>query len=91
MVGYYPDGFDIARIVRQYPELEMVDEDEEERLVDVLDRKKRGKGPPKKAKTACESSLFFSGYFLYFCFGVKPLKGLPLTSHLISAFVGKLN
>ena len=37
----------------------MVDEDEEERLVDVLDRKKRGKGAPKKAKTKCESSLLF--------------------------------
>lgn len=71
MVGYYPDGFDIARIVRQYPELEMVDEDEEERLVDVLDRKKRGKGPPKKAKTACESSLFFLDIFSIFALALS--------------------
>jgi hypothetical protein len=55
MVGYYPDGFDIAQIMRQYPELELVDDDEEERLMDVLERKKRGKGAPKKAKTKSDS------------------------------------
>jgi len=55
MVGYYPDGFDIAQIMRQYPELELVDDDEEERLLDVLERKKRGKGAPKKAKTKSDS------------------------------------
>ncbi|PPR08242.1 hypothetical protein CVT24_001284 [Panaeolus cyanescens] len=51
MVAYYPDQFNIPKIIRQYPELEMVNEDEEERLQDVIDRKKRGKGAPKKAKT----------------------------------------
>lgn len=50
MVGYYPDAFNIPQILRQYKELEMVDDMEEERLVDVMERKKRGKGAPKKAK-----------------------------------------
>ncbi|KAF9479450.1 hypothetical protein BDN70DRAFT_806982 [Pholiota conissans] len=55
MVGYYPDKFNIPQILRQYKELEMVDDAEEERLIDVMDRKKRGKGAPKKAKSAEES------------------------------------
>ncbi|KAF8882169.1 mitochondrial ribosomal subunit S27-domain-containing protein [Gymnopilus junonius] len=55
MVSYYPAHFNIPTIIRKYPELEMVDEDEEERLQDVQDRKKRGKGAPKKAKTAADS------------------------------------
>lgn len=50
MVQYYPEEFNIARIARQYPELEMVDEDERQRLQDVADRRKRGKGAPKKTK-----------------------------------------
>ena len=51
MVSYYPEAFNINKIVKTYPELEMVDEEEEERLADVADRRKRGKGAPKKAKT----------------------------------------
>ena len=51
MVSYYPEEFNIGRIAKAYPELEMVDEEEEERLADVADRRKRGKGAPKKAKT----------------------------------------
>lgn len=51
MVSYYPEAFNINKIVKSYPELEMVDEEEEERLADVADRRKRGKGAPKKAKT----------------------------------------
>ena len=51
MVSYYPEEFNINRICKSFPELEMVDEEEEERLVDVADRRKRGKGAPKKAKT----------------------------------------
>jgi len=60
MLAYYPESFNIAQITRQYPELEIVNEDEEERLQDVLDRKKRGKGPPKKAKSkGCPILSFF--------------------------------
>ena len=51
MVSYYPEAFNVNKIVKTYPELEMVDEEEEERLADVADRRKRGKGAPKKAKT----------------------------------------
>jgi len=55
MVSYYPEEFNINKIIKAYPELEMVDEDEEERLADVLERRKRGKGAPKKAKTEADS------------------------------------
>ncbi|KDR68451.1 hypothetical protein GALMADRAFT_129591 [Galerina marginata CBS 339.88] len=55
MVGYYPEGFNIPKIIRKYPQLELVDDDEEERLQDVIDRKRRGKGAPKKAKTEADS------------------------------------
>ena len=51
MVKYYPPEIRISSLARQYPELELVDEDEEQRLQDVEDKKRRGKGPPKKAKT----------------------------------------
>lgn len=56
MLGYYPPEFNFAKILRTHKELEMIDEDEEERLVDVAERRKRGKGPPKKAKDKCTSS-----------------------------------
>ncbi|KAF5318783.1 hypothetical protein D9619_010841 [Psilocybe cf. subviscida] len=55
MLGYYPPEFNFAKILRTHKELEMIDEDEEERLVDVAERRKRGKGPPKKAKDKSES------------------------------------
>jgi len=82
MVSYYPAGFDIARIIRHNPALEMVDDDEEERLVDVLDRKKRGKGAPKKAKTKCKSSASF----LYILFWCEAFEGVyPLIPYFIPA------
>jgi len=55
MVSYYPEAFNINKIVKTYPELEMVNDDEEERLADVAERRKRGKGAPKKAKTKADS------------------------------------
>jgi len=51
MLSYYPQSFNIPRIAAEHPDLEIVNDDEEERLQDVMDRRKRGKGPPKKAKT----------------------------------------
>ncbi|KAG6897877.1 hypothetical protein C0992_009675 [Termitomyces sp. T32_za158] len=51
MLNYYPPEINLAQLARKYPELELVDEDEEQRLQDIEDRKKRGKGAPKKAKT----------------------------------------
>ncbi|KAF8061770.1 mitochondrial ribosomal subunit S27-domain-containing protein [Lyophyllum atratum] len=55
MVQYYPEVINVARLARQYPALELIDEDEEQRVQDIEDRKKRGKGAPKKAKTKADS------------------------------------
>lgn len=51
MVKYYPEDINISSIMREFPELELVNRVEEQRLSDIEDRKKRGKGAPKKAKT----------------------------------------
>ncbi|TFK35500.1 mitochondrial ribosomal subunit S27-domain-containing protein [Crucibulum laeve] len=55
MVRYYPQTINISQIARQYPELEICDESEAERFEDVTEKKKRGKGAPKKAKTKADS------------------------------------
>lgn len=57
MVEYYPPEVDLAKIAREYPELEIINEAEQQRLQDVLDRKTRGKGTPKKAKNKGMSIL----------------------------------
>ncbi|KIK68294.1 hypothetical protein GYMLUDRAFT_68165 [Collybiopsis luxurians FD-317 M1] len=51
MMSYYPPTLNISRVAKMYPELEIEDEDEIQRLQDIEDRKRRGKGAPKKAKT----------------------------------------
>ncbi|KAG1772565.1 mitochondrial ribosomal subunit S27-domain-containing protein [Suillus placidus] len=59
MVKFYTPEANIAQIMRQWPELEMRNFAEEERLQDVEDKKKRGKGAPKKAKekgNSCRAS-----------------------------------
>lgn len=55
LVKYYPRVMDLARIQREHPELEYVYAKEEQRFIDVEERKKRGKGTPKKAKDKSES------------------------------------
>lgn len=55
MMAYYPTTLNLSRFIRQNPDMEMVNEDAEERLVDVYERRKRGKGAPKKAKDKTES------------------------------------
>ncbi|RXW19202.1 hypothetical protein EST38_g6646 [Candolleomyces aberdarensis] len=55
MVNYYPTTINLSQIIRRNPELEMVDEDEQQRFEDVAYRRKRGKGAPKKAKTKADS------------------------------------
>lgn len=50
MVKYYPKVISISKLIREFPELELVDEEEEMRLQDIATRKARGKGPPKKTK-----------------------------------------
>ena len=52
MINYYPPTLSIAQIRREIPEWSsLVDEAEQQRLQDIEDRKKRGKGAPKKAKS----------------------------------------
>ncbi|KAI0314897.1 mitochondrial ribosomal subunit S27-domain-containing protein, partial [Amylostereum chailletii] len=52
MVNYYPKNLTIATLNRQLaPEDRLVDRAETQRLQDIVDRKKRGKGTPKKAKS----------------------------------------
>jgi small subunit ribosomal protein S33 len=57
MVDYYPQTLSISALNKQFKGLNLIDEDEEQRLQDVADKKKRGKGAPKKAKSA---GLLFS-------------------------------
>lgn len=51
MMNYYPPTLSFASIIREFPEMELVDVAEQQRLQDIEDRKKRGKGAPKKAKS----------------------------------------
>jgi hypothetical protein len=57
MIDYYPHQLSISAINKEFQGLGLIDEDEEQRLQDVADKKKRGKGAPKKAKTAGKESL----------------------------------
>jgi len=50
MVEYYPRTLSFKDINKSYPELNLVDEEEETRILDLMARKARGKGPPPKAK-----------------------------------------
>ncbi|KAI0081394.1 hypothetical protein K474DRAFT_1635638 [Panus rudis PR-1116 ss-1] len=55
MINYYPPEVSMSQLGKGEPEWDFVDLDEEQRLQDVIDKKKRGKGAPKKAKTPQES------------------------------------
>ncbi|TFK45529.1 hypothetical protein OE88DRAFT_1669120 [Heliocybe sulcata] len=57
MMKYYPpyEQLSLAKLMKQYPEWDVVDEDEQIRLRDLDQRKKRGKGAPKKAKSMEDS------------------------------------
>lgn len=50
MVQYYPKEVSLAKLAAD-PRRDFINIDEEQRLRDVEDKKKRGKGAPKKAKT----------------------------------------
>lgn len=54
MVDYYPKTVGYRELNRMYPGLDIVDEEEQQRLADLAARKARGKGPPPKAKEAGE-------------------------------------
>ncbi|KAF9793326.1 mitochondrial ribosomal subunit S27-domain-containing protein [Thelephora terrestris] len=55
MMNYYPPTLSLSSVIRQFPEMELVDAVEQQRLQDIEDRKKRGKGAPKKAKSKADS------------------------------------
>lgn len=68
MLEYYPERPDIAALIRQFPDEGLRNTAEETRLQDIIDKKARGKGTPKKAKTKGQSALmdsFFWGNIAY--------------------------
>ncbi|KFY92233.1 hypothetical protein V500_04241 [Pseudogymnoascus sp. VKM F-4518 (FW-2643)] len=59
LAAYYPRRVVTIKDLRKaYPELETWNEKEEDRLESVAITKARGKGPPKKKRTAAESKKF---------------------------------
>lgn len=58
MIKYYPPTLSISQMIRKSPEMGLVDLGEQQRLKDVEDKKARGKGAPKKAKTKGVFILF---------------------------------
>lgn len=48
--SYYPNvkQIKLREITRMAPEMNLIDQEEKTRLEDLSERKKRGKGPPKK-------------------------------------------
>ena|ERR1700736_3655367 len=59
MVKYYPEVISIPKLIKEFPEMEMVDEVEGMRLQDIEDRKARGKGAPKKTKSKGKLYFFY--------------------------------
>ena len=51
MVDYYPQKLSFKQLSDAMPDVRLVNFEEEQRLFDVSERKKRGKGAPKKAKS----------------------------------------
>ncbi|TKX25885.1 hypothetical protein C1H76_1729 [Elsinoe australis] len=52
LAAYYPRRIaTIKDLAKAYPEYEVIDEDEDDRLENVQITKSRGKGPPKKKRT----------------------------------------
>ena len=65
MVRYYPQEVNIASIISQYPEMEIVNKAEVQRLQDIEAKKRRGKGAPKKAKS--KGMCFHHRSYTYWC------------------------
>ena len=65
MINYYPEVISIAAMKKNNPGWEIQDEDEIQRLQDIEDKKKRGKGAPKKAKSKGKSCRFYRCLLLY--------------------------
>ncbi|KAL6704595.1 hypothetical protein ACN47E_008105 [Coniothyrium glycines] len=59
VASYYPPRIGtISQLRSLYPENELIDEDEEDWIEHLNVAKSRGKGPPKKKRTAAESKKF---------------------------------
>ena len=60
MLEYYPKAAEksVGQLNREFPDWNLVDPKEVVRLNDIEERKKRGKGAPKKAKSKSTLSLF---------------------------------
>ena len=52
MINYYPETLTVADLRKGCPDWLIQDQRELERLADIEDRKARGKGTPKKAKSS---------------------------------------
>lgn len=65
MLNYYPETLTVADLRKGCPDWQIQDQRELERLADIDDRKARGKGTPKKAKSS--GSL----HHLRFCSDVR--------------------
>ncbi|KAK7688914.1 hypothetical protein QCA50_007605 [Cerrena zonata] len=55
LINYYPQEINMSTFIKGFPDEGLVDLDEEQRLQDIIDKKKRGKGTPRKARTPQES------------------------------------
>lgn len=50
LVQYYPQDLSFRQINDEFPELKLINFDEEQRVHDVAERRARGKGAPRKVK-----------------------------------------
>ncbi|OSD02132.1 hypothetical protein PYCCODRAFT_1390760 [Trametes coccinea BRFM310] len=55
MIRYYPDQLTVAQFNRMPGDFKIQNWEEYQRLADVEEKKRRGKGVPKKAKSPAES------------------------------------
>jgi len=60
MVKYYPKEISVAKLIKEFPEMEWVNQADEQRLQDIASLKARGKGAPKKTK---KNGTVFWQYF----------------------------
>lgn len=59
LINYYPEEVNMSTFGKGFPDVGFVDLDEEQRLQDIIDKKKRGKGTPRKARTPRKHDFVF--------------------------------
>ena len=62
MIKYYPEEVNMSTFVKGFPDVGFVDLEEEQRLQDIIDKKKRGKGTPRKARTPRKQGCLLSAW-----------------------------